>query len=53
MACLRGYVAAPPSVGAGGTGRLAGLVGGCIGERVVKNAEIPVLVVPMHADLKR
>lgn len=40
-------------IGSRGLGRLTGLVGGCIGERVVKNAEIPVLVVPMHADLKR
>jgi nucleotide-binding universal stress UspA family protein len=40
-------------IGSRRLGRLTGLVGGCIGERVVKNAEIPVLVVPMHADLKR
>ncbi len=41
------------ALGSRGLGRLTGLFGGCIGERVVKNAEIPVLVVPMHADLER
>ena len=40
-------------IGSRGLGRLTGLVGGCIGERVVENAEMPVLVVPMQADLKR